>query len=336
MSGASPQVESAQHNKSAPEVAGPRKSRAISLDGAVTLEPTPNVPRDHAVTEKVGKSDATHHQHHGDDTTCGTRHYAAHAKLVRCDLAPESAEALALILANPVPRPRPSPPVHDFTANMRANNFARHGYHDEDDEASDGSDEEPEEEPDTAAPVPSGCAPVDACSAVVRVLSLAVGPRGHFSQALARRSIGILDLLHRDLVAVRAPIAKNALKRFKAKLDVSVLVLARSARSVRGLVLRSGQLQEQHADASVNYYSGGDDSGDDEDSGDGDGDMPWPTVEAEDLIPPAPSWVALALAKASATHAAARKDLQPPACSSSGNDFRTTRLKKSDDLATDA
>ena len=120
----------------------------------------------------------------------------------------------------------------------------------------------------------------------MRVLALAGGPRGHFSQALARRVIGLMDLLHRDLVAAPAPTGQNARRRYEAQFTVSVLMLARSARAVRALVLRSGHLEEQKVD----------------DSDDDDG-VPWHTVGEDLLIPPVSLWIERALAApAPATH----------------------------------
>ena len=110
------------------------------------------------------------------------------------------------------------------------------------------------------------------------MLALAGGPRGHFSQALARRAIGLMDLLHQDLVAAPAPTERNARRRYEAQLTVSTLMLARSARSVRTLVLRSGHLEEQKFN----------------DSDDDDG-VPWHTV-GNLLISPVSPWIERALA----------------------------------------
>ena len=117
-----------------------------------------------------------------------------------------------------------------------------YGYDDDErlqgsDDVTDGSeDDTASEEGPTAAAPDHGCAPVEAGTITVRVLALAGGPRGHFSQALARRAINLMDLLHRDLVAAPAPTGQNARRRYEAQITVSTLMLARSARSVRALV----------------------------------------------------------------------------------------------------
>ena len=256
----------------------PAGHKAASEEAAPSNDATPE--------HQVGDTEPLRADAHtkAPPTATPKAHRAPMARPLRCALAPDSAVELAWVVANPAPRARPAPRDNDLAANMRSNNHARFGGWSDDDDSDEDAPNSSEgdagsvEELVVVAP-PHGCAPVDAGVAVVRVLELALGYGGNFRKPLARRAIGLMDLLHRDLVAVPLPTALNARRRFEAQLSVSVLMLARSARAVRSLVLKSGELEEQQFN----------------DSDDDDG-VPWHTVGPELLIPPAPPWIALALA----------------------------------------
>ena len=304
-----------------------------------TATPTPHkAAADDAAAATSDDNTPRHDAHDAELLATPPPRIAATPKVLRCALAPDSAAELALVVASLAPPPpRPAPPACDFAANLRENNRARFG-HDDDSDVDDGSEDTgagSDDEPDVVTPVPTGCAPVDAAATIAHAMTLYMNAGGSLANAIgqgrSRRALGLLDLLHRDLVGLQAPSSQHARKRFKVQLSVSVLLLAHSARRVRGLVVKSGALQERrfadffalHTEAARHLAArrarraaaaerDPDTSDVDNSEADDASDDAWLQEVDEEchLLPETPGWMSRALAGASASHATDRREMR--------------------------